>query len=221
MTPKMHVRANTDGERRHNEEREHRRTDQPPKRGGGSVPRYADPAGKVSDFAGDIVWRGALSDLSAERPRRMPRGPSDETHLSGAIRPWSPDRRCRPARFQPSAFQGMASPNRPSSRWLAWTPRCSHYGRLWISRNRRDPLPSTSRIRPQETSSRRRAPVALFDYDNDGRIDIFIPNGTTIDGAPGGPMPDRHQYRNLGGLRFDDVTTKAGLLERINRRVRR
>ena len=54
--------------------------------------------------------------------------------------------------------------------------------------------------------------VALFDYDNDGRIDIFIPNGTTIDGAPDGPdAPTGHLYRNLGGLRFDDVTTKAGL----------
>ena len=54
--------------------------------------------------------------------------------------------------------------------------------------------------------------VALFDYDNDGRVDIFIPNGTTIDGAADGPdAPIGHLYRNLGGLRFDDVTTKAGL----------
>ena len=28
--------------------------------------------------------------------------------------------------------------------------------------------------------------VALFDYDNDGRIDIFLPNGTTLDPPPAG-----------------------------------
>jgi hypothetical protein len=59
--------------------------------------------------------------------------------------------------------------------------------------------------------------VALFDYDNDGRLDIFIPNGTTLDAAetpqggsaPAGPTG--HLYRNLGGLRFEDVTARAGL----------
>jgi enediyne biosynthesis protein E4 len=56
--------------------------------------------------------------------------------------------------------------------------------------------------------------VALFDYDNDGRVDIFIPNATTLDAL----TPDRstrqpigHLYRNLGGLKFEDVTARARL----------
>jgi len=52
--------------------------------------------------------------------------------------------------------------------------------------------------------------VALFDFDNDGHLDIFIPNGTTLD-PPAGDPPTGHLYRNLGNLKFEDVTRKAGL----------
>jgi len=55
--------------------------------------------------------------------------------------------------------------------------------------------------------------VALFDYDNDGRIDIFIPSATTLD-APadaGDGRPIGRLYRNFGGLRFEDVTARARL----------
>src|SRR5246127_5898674 len=31
--------------------------------------------------------------------------------------------------------------------------------------------------------------VAIFDYDNDGWPDIFLVNGTTLDGFPGGKGP--------------------------------
>ena len=56
--------------------------------------------------------------------------------------------------------------------------------------------------------------MALLDYDNDGRLDIFIPNGTTFDQSVGGVSsepPTGHLYRNLGGLKFEDVTNRAGL----------
>jgi enediyne biosynthesis protein E4 len=53
--------------------------------------------------------------------------------------------------------------------------------------------------------------VAIFDYDNDGRVDIFIPNGTTLDAASAERPPTGHLYRNLGGLKFEDVTAKARL----------
>ena len=51
--------------------------------------------------------------------------------------------------------------------------------------------------------------VAIFDYDNDGLPDILFVNGDRLqkDGAPTTPL----LYRNLGGLKFEDVTQKAGL----------
>jgi hypothetical protein len=53
--------------------------------------------------------------------------------------------------------------------------------------------------------------VALFDYDGDGKLDIFIVNGTTLEGDGKGASATSHLYRNLGGLRFEDMTSKAGL----------
>jgi len=50
--------------------------------------------------------------------------------------------------------------------------------------------------------------VAIFDYDNDGLPDIFVVNGGRLDG---GDPPTHHLYHNLGGLKFEDVTSKAGL----------
>src|SRR5215470_2368385 len=37
--------------------------------------------------------------------------------------------------------------------------------------------------------------VALFDYDNDGWLDIFLVNGTTLEGFPKGQEPTNHLYR--------------------------
>jgi hypothetical protein len=53
--------------------------------------------------------------------------------------------------------------------------------------------------------------VLIFDYDNDGLMDIFIPNGTTLDGDGRGKNSTSHLYHNLGNLHFEDVTVKAGL----------
>ena len=54
--------------------------------------------------------------------------------------------------------------------------------------------------------------VAVFDYDNDGRPDIFLLNGSTIDAELGKEKPGRSAlYRNLGNWKFEDVTAKAGL----------
>ena len=52
--------------------------------------------------------------------------------------------------------------------------------------------------------------VAIFDYDDDGLPDIFVVNGTTLEGAER-PQPTSHLYRNLGNLHFKDVTSSAGL----------
>ena len=50
--------------------------------------------------------------------------------------------------------------------------------------------------------------VAIFDYDNDGLPDIFLLQGDRLHNS--GPPLTPHLYHNLGGLRFEDVTAKAG-----------
>src|SRR5205807_6528717 len=52
--------------------------------------------------------------------------------------------------------------------------------------------------------------VAFLDYDNDGRQDIFLVNGSRFEPLDGKP-PTNHLYRNLGNGRFDDVTASANL----------
>jgi hypothetical protein len=53
--------------------------------------------------------------------------------------------------------------------------------------------------------------VALFDFDNDGRLDIYLTDSLTVDTA-GDPRNARSAlYRNLGGWKFADVTEASGL----------
>ena len=53
--------------------------------------------------------------------------------------------------------------------------------------------------------------VAIFDSDNDGLLDVFTSNSTTLDGDGAGASATGHLYRNLGQMRFEDVTKKSGL----------
>ncbi len=54
--------------------------------------------------------------------------------------------------------------------------------------------------------------IAIFDYDNDGWPDIFLVNGTTLEGFPKGQEPTNHLYHNNHDGTFTDVTAKAGLV---------
>ena len=54
--------------------------------------------------------------------------------------------------------------------------------------------------------------VAVFDYDNDGLLDLFFPNGATIPGLEkkDGSFANK-LFRNQGDGTFTDVTEKAGV----------
>lgn len=54
--------------------------------------------------------------------------------------------------------------------------------------------------------------AAIFDYDNDGRPDIYLLNGSTFEAERGKTKAPRAAlFRNLGDWKFEDVTDKAGV----------
>jgi len=53
--------------------------------------------------------------------------------------------------------------------------------------------------------------VAFVDFDGDGWLDLFLVNGSRLEGFSRGQEPTNHLYRNNGNGSFSDVTGKAGL----------
>jgi enediyne biosynthesis protein E4 len=56
------------------------------------------------------------------------------------------------------------------------------------------------------------AGAAFLDYDGDGWLDIYLPNGGTLEALRGrAPFPAAALFRNDGSGRFVDVTARAGV----------
>ena len=53
--------------------------------------------------------------------------------------------------------------------------------------------------------------VAVLDVDGDGWLDVFLVNGTTLEGFPPEKAPMCHLYRNRRDGTFEDVTARAGV----------
>ena len=53
--------------------------------------------------------------------------------------------------------------------------------------------------------------IAFYDYDNDGWLDIFVVNGSRLEGFPQGQEPISHLFKNNRDGTFTDVTARAGV----------
>jgi len=54
--------------------------------------------------------------------------------------------------------------------------------------------------------------VAFYDYDHDGWLDIFVLNGSRVEGFEKGKEPTNRLYKNNRDGTFTDVTLQAGLV---------
>lgn len=52
--------------------------------------------------------------------------------------------------------------------------------------------------------------LVTFDYDGDGLVDVYLPNGSAMEPSASGQSMGNRLYRNLGSMRFRDVTVEAG-----------
>ena len=56
--------------------------------------------------------------------------------------------------------------------------------------------------------------IGFIDCDNDGRLDILIANGSSVDRYRQGADPMVTLYRQTGDLKFTDITQSAGLIRK-------
>ena len=55
------------------------------------------------------------------------------------------------------------------------------------------------------------AGVGLLDYDDDGRLDVWLVQGGPLADRDARALPSDRLFRNVGGVRFEDVTAEAGI----------
>ena len=53
--------------------------------------------------------------------------------------------------------------------------------------------------------------IAFVDYDRDGYPDIFVVNGSRLEGFPAGASPSNRLFHNNRNGTFTDVTAASGL----------
>jgi hypothetical protein len=113
------------------------------------------------------------------------------------------------------AYQGMASPKRPSRRAAAvetsLPPITVDFRDVAVEAGLTAANVSGGERSKKYILETTGSGVAVLDFDGDGWMDLFLPNGTTLDGEGAGAKATAHLYRNLGRLRFQDVTEAAGV----------
>src|SRR5438067_133017 len=117
-----------------------------------------------------------------------------------------------PVRLLASPQQGMASGNlKPSSEPSAGSPLANYVDIAERSGVTAKTIIGGDKSKQYilETTG---GGVALFDYDNDGWLDIFLVNGSRLEGFRSGQEPTNHLYRNNRDGTFTDVTREAGLV---------
>ena len=53
--------------------------------------------------------------------------------------------------------------------------------------------------------------LAAFDYDQDGDLDLYVVNGSTLEGFPPETAPRNALYQNAGDATFRDVAAATGV----------
>src|ERR1700733_15003964 len=185
--------------------------------------------------------RGAVKSKAVERgAQTVGRGCQDRSaERRGALSPGSPTIENRKTRRSSRAFRAFSEISKPVTApaifWRFALTVCGTGLLVWA-------LPSTvqpSLIRLEDVAAQsgihaqmrcggpekkwipeaNGSGAAWLDYDRDGRMDLLIVNGSTMDDLRqivAGKVPPAREgslylYRNLGGGHFQDVTAQAGL----------
>src|SRR5262249_60014902 len=100
------------------------------------------------------------------------------------------------------AFQGTARPTRPRRRVpvieTTLPPITVDFRDVAVEAGLVAPTVSGGEDRKRYILETTGSGVAIFDYDGDGAMDVFLANGTTLDADEKAPKPTGHLYRNRG-----------------------